>query len=315
MPEPAPHRVAVVIPCLDEARTIEAVVAEHRAALPDAVVVVVDNGSTDGTAAAAARAGAVVVRERRRGKGHAVRRGLREVDADVYLLVDGDGTYPASEARRMVQPILDDEADVVIGGRLDAASRSELRRLNRLGNRFFLAVVNLIFGARVSDLLTGYRAMSREFVRHAPILSSGFELETELTILALERGYRTVELPVRLVSRPEGSASKIRVVGDGLRILNAIFTLLRDYRPLSFFGGLGLGAILLGLGPGIFVTWEFTRTGAVRVPTAVLAVGLVLTGLILLLTGVMLTTVARRFREIDHQLIGLERALRERPRR
>jgi glycosyltransferase involved in cell wall biosynthesis len=257
----------------------------------------------------------VVVRERRRGKGHAVRRGLREVDADVYLLVDGDGTYPASEARRMVQPILDDEADVVIGGRLDAASRSELRRLNRLGNRFFLAVVNLIFGARVSDLLTGYRAMSREFVRHAPILSSGFELETELTILALERGYRTVELPVRLVSRPEGSASKIRVVGDGLRILNAIFTLLRDYRPLSFFGGLGLGAILLGLGPGIFVTWEFTRTGAVRVPTAVLAVGLVLTGLILLLTGVMLTTVARRFREIDHQLIGLERALRERPRR
>ena len=314
MPDHPKGRIAVVIPCLDEARTIEAVVAEFRAALPEATVVVVDNGSADDTAVLAARAGAVVVRERRRGKGHAVRRGLREVDAEVYLLVDGDSTYPAADARRLVQPILDDEADVVIGGRLDAASQSELRWVNRLGNRFFLATVNLIFSTSVSDLLTGYRAMSREFVRHVPILSVGFELETELTVLALERGYRTIELPVRLTSRPAGSASKIRVMGDGLRILNAIFTLLRDYRPLTFFGGLGLGAMLTGLAPGLFVTWEFSRTGLVRIPTAVLAVGLELTGMVLLVTGVLLTTVARRFRELDHQLAALDRAIRE-PRR
>ena len=178
-----------------------------------------------------------------------------------------------------------------------------------MGNQFFLAVVNSIFGARVSDLLTGYRVMSREFVKRTPILSSGFELETELTILSLERGFRTIELPVQLVRRPDGSRSKIRVVGDGLRILSAIITLLRDYRPFTFFGGLGLGACLLGLVPGLFVTWEFLHTGAVRIPTAVLATGLELAGLTSMLVGVVLTTLARRFRELDHQLAVVQRGL------
>ncbi len=309
------HRIAVIIPCLNEAITIARVLAEFRRELPGAELVVVDNGSTDSTAAIASQQGATVIRERRRGKGNAVRNALRTVEADVYLLVDGDGTYPAHEATRLLQPILDDDADVVIGGRLKDA-RSEFRLLNRLGNRLFLAVVNVIFGAQISDLLTGYRAMSRDFVKQSPVLSTGFELETELTILALERGFRTLEVPIALTSRPEGSHSKIRVLSDGLRILNAIITMLRDYRPLTFFGGVGLGAVIAGFLPGMFVTWEFLRTGQVRIPTAVLAVGLVVAGLSLILTGVVLTTLARRFREIEHHLAGLQRKLEksQRPR-
>jgi glycosyltransferase involved in cell wall biosynthesis len=302
--------VAVIIPCLDEALTIGAVLASFRRELPDARLVVVDNGSTDGTAEVASAHGAEVLYERRRGKGHAVRRAFRIVNADVYLLVDGDGTYPAEQARRLIQPILDDEADVVIGGRLDPASMGEFRPLNRLGNRLFLATVNAIFRTRISDLLTGYRAMSGDFVRRAPVLSTGFELETELTILALERDFRTIEVPITLVGRPAGSHSKIRVYGDGVRILGAIFSLLRDYRPLTFFGGLGLLSIAAGLVPGLFVTWEFTRTHEVRIPSAVLATGLELVGLMLVIAGVILATLSRRFREIDHQVAGLQREVR-----
>lgn len=302
-------RVAVIIPCLDEAPTIGGVVSDFRRELPDAQIVVVDNASNDDTATIATAHGATVLREKRKGKGNAVRKAFRLVDADVYLLVDGDGTYPAAEARRLIDPILDDEADVVIGGRLDPASSSDFRRLNRFGNRLFRATVNSIFRTKVSDLLTGYRAMSREFVKRTPVLSAGFELETELTILALERGFRTIEIPIRLASRPKGSHSKIRVAGDGLRILNAIFTLLRDYRPLTFFGGMGLLATIAGLIPGVFVTLEFTHTGQVRVPTAVLATGLELIGVSLAVTGVILTTLARRFREIDHLIAGLDQEI------
>ncbi len=302
-----PTRTAVIIPCLNEALTIRAVIADFRRALPDAAVVVVDNGSSDDTAAVAAAAGATVLRESRLGKGNAVRKALRSIEADTYLLVDGDGTYPASEAHKLLQPVLDGQADVVIGGRLDQSSQSEFHWLNRLGNRWLLATVNVIFGTRITDLLTGYRAMSREFVRRSPILSGGFELETELTILALARGFRTLEIPVKLVRRAAGSESKLRLFGDGLRILTAIFTLLRDYRPLTFFGGLGLGSMLAGIGAGVYASWDFSTTHQVRIPTAVLATGLELIGLTLILTGVILTTLARRFHEIDYQLDGLER--------
>ncbi len=305
----AAARVAVLIPCLNEEQTIAGVLDDFRRAVPGAELIVIDNASCDRTAEVAALSGATVLEEKRRGKGNAVRKALRSIDAEAYLLVDGDGTYPAGEAQRLLRPVLEGEADVVIGGRL-RDSRSDFRLLNRLGNRLFRALVNLMFGARVSDLLTGYRAMSREFVKRAPVLSTGFELETELTILALERGFRTVEVPVRLASRPDGSRSKIRLFGDGMRILNAMFTLLRDYRPLTFFGGAGLAAMLLGLAPGLFVTWEFMHTGAVRIPTAVLAVGLEIVGVVLVIAGVLLTTLARRFREIDYQLAGLDAELR-----
>src|SRR5438309_10431782 len=243
------RRVAGVIPCLNEELTIGRVLDGFRTILPGADLYVIDNNSSDQTRQVAAEHGAVVLRETRPGKGFAVRKAFREVEADIYLLVDGDNTYPAEEAGRMIQPILDGTADVVVGTRLGSRSRSELRWVNRAGHRIPLGYLHAVFGARVTDLLSGYRAVTRDFGRHAPVLSAGVELETELSVLALEREFRTVEVPVNLQPRPAGSHSKISVVGDGFRILSAIFTLLRDYRPLSFFGGAGTIRALLALLP------------------------------------------------------------------
>lgn len=311
--EPARNvRVAVIIPCLNEEATVGAVLDGFRSSLPEAALYVIDNNSTDQTAQVARARGGHVLRETRPGKGFAVRKAFREIDADVYLLVDGDDTYPAEDGGRMLAPILDGTADVVVGARLGSDSRSEFRWVNRLGNRILLWFLNRMFGAKVTDLLSGYRAMTREFVKQVPVLSVGFELETELSVLALERAFRTVEIPVRLRSRPEGSHSKISVVRDGFRILNAIFTMLRDYRPLTFFGWAGVVAAYLGILPGLFVTYEFMQRGTVRVPTAVLATGLVLSGLILMLVGVVLTALNRRFRELDHRLTLLSDELQQR---
>jgi glycosyltransferase involved in cell wall biosynthesis len=306
------RRIAVIIPCLNEEATIGRVVEKFRSVLPSAVLYVVDNNSTDGTERVARAAGAVVMRETRRGKGHAVRKAFREVEADLYILVDGDDTYPAEDAPRLLKPLIEDEADVVVATRLGSEVRSELRRINRLGNRLLLGLLNFVFGTRLTDLLSGYRIMTREYVKQAPVLASGFELETELSILAFERGFRTVEIPVRLRSRPPGSHSKIRVWGDGLRITSVILTLLRDYRPLSFFGGLGLACALLGLMPGVFVTVEFMEHGTVRIPTAVLATGLEVWAITLVLAGVILQALNRRFRELDHRLNLVEDHIRRR---
>ncbi|HEY3381650.1 MAG TPA: glycosyltransferase family 2 protein [Vicinamibacterales bacterium] len=301
-------RVVVIVPCLNEESTVGGVIDAFRLALPDAEVFVIDNGSDDGTAAVADRHGATVLRESRRGKGNAVRRAFREIDADIYVLVDGDATYPAERVRDVIAPVLDDRADVVVGARLDADSRSEFRTVNRFGNRLLLRVVNTVFAAHITDLLSGYRVMTREFVRQVPVLSVGFEVETELSILALERGFRTVEVPIRLASRPEGSRSKIRIWRDGFRILNAILTLFRDYRPLTFFGTLGVLSMLTGLAPGIAVTIEFVERGTVRIPTAVLATGLEIVGFTFALTGIVLGALSRRFRELDCRLDRIQSA-------
>jgi glycosyltransferase involved in cell wall biosynthesis len=312
MPDDFPRRIAIVIPCLNEEATIGLVVRKFRTVLPAAELYVVDNNSTDATERVAREAGATVLRETRRGKGHAVRKAFREVEADIYILVDGDDTYPAEEAPRLIQPIVDGDADVVVATRLGHDTRSEFRWVNRLGNRLLLGALNLVFGVQLTDLLSGYRVMTREYVKQAPVLASGFELETELSILAFEREFRTVEIPVRVRSRPEGSHSKIRVMGDGFRILSAILTLLRDYRPLSFFGGLGVLCAVLGLMPGIFVTIEFLERGTVRIPTAVLATGLEVWAITLVLAGVILQALNRRFRELDHRLNLVEDQTRRR---
>jgi glycosyltransferase involved in cell wall biosynthesis len=311
--EPARNvRVAVIIPCLNEEATVGAVLDSFRSSLPEAALYVIDNNSSDKTAQIAHERGAHVLRETRPGKGFAVRKAFREIEADVYILVDGDDTYPAEDADRMLEPILSGMADVVVGARLGSDSRSEFRWVNRVGNRILLWLLNTMFSSKVTDLLSGYRAMTREFVKQVPVLSVGFELETELSVLALERAFRTVEIPVHLRSRPQGSHSKISVVRDGFRILNAIFTMLRDYRPLTFFGWAGVVAAYLGILPGLFVTYEFMQRGTVRVPTAVLATGLVLSGLILMLVGIVLTALNRRFRELDHRLTLLSDELQKR---
>src|SRR5262245_57289740 len=301
-------RIAVIIPCLNEEATVGGVLDGFHASLPGASLDVIDNNSSDRTAQVALAHGAVVLLETRPGKGFAVRKAFREVEADIYLLVDGDGTYPAADATRMLEPIL--AGKVVVGARLASESGSEFRWINRAGNRILLGLLNTMFSAKVTDLLSGYRAMTREFVKQSPVLSAGFELETELSVLAMEREFRTMEIPVRLRSRPEGSFSKISVIRAGFRISHAIFMLLRDYRPFVFFGWAGVISAYLGILPGLFLTYEFMQKGTVRIPTAVLATGLVLSGLILILVGVMLAGLNRRFRDLDYRLTLLTDELR-----
>jgi glycosyltransferase involved in cell wall biosynthesis len=296
-------KIAVLIPCYNEELTVGQVVRDFRKQLPDADIYVFDNNSSDRTVELARDAGARIAFEPRQGKGYVVQAMFREVDADIYVMVDGDDTYPPAEVHKLIAPVAAGEADMAVGSRFTSRSETEIRALNRLGNRFFLNTINFIFKVKLSDILSGYRVFSRKFVKNIPIFGGGFETETELTIKALAHGYRIVELPVDLKARPEGSFSKIRVMQDGLLILNSILTLFRDYKPLTFFGAIGAFLVLIGLLPGTVVIVEFIKTGLVpRLPSAVLAVGLVLSGLLAMVVGIVLHTIARRFQELDHQL-------------
>jgi glycosyltransferase involved in cell wall biosynthesis len=288
--------VAVLVPCYDEVTTIGTVVRRFRRALPDAVVYVFDNGSTDGSAEEAAAAGATVIAEARRGKGHVVQSMFRKVEADVYVMVDGDDTYPADVVETLIAPILDGTADMVVGSRLHQAAHSQLRPFNRLGNRFFRWLLGRVFAVRLTDLLSGYRAFSRRLVRGVPLFGGGFETETEMTIKALHRGFRIREVPVDLVPRPPGSHSKIRMIHDGLLILTTILALFRDYKPLTFFGGAGLVAIAAALAAG------GCALGTARLGWALLSAVLFIVGALAVTAGLVLHTVARHFQELDLHL-------------
>ena len=308
----AEPRIAVLIPCYNEELTIADVISQFRAELPDADIYVFDNNSTDRTVEKARAAGALIFHEKRQGKGYVVQSMFRKINADVYVMVDGDGTYPAPEVHRLIEPILTDEADIVVGSRLHRDATSQITIPNRLGNRFFLYVLNYTLGTRITDMLSGYRAFNRGFVKGVPLFGGGFETETELTIKALNRGFRIVEVPVNLTTRPEGSFSKIRIFRDGFLILNTLLSLFRDYKPLTFFGAVGLLIIALGLIPGVIVVYEFIQTGLVpRLPSAVLAVGLILCGLLLITVGLILHTIVRRSQELDHQIRTLTDDLRQ----
>jgi glycosyltransferase involved in cell wall biosynthesis len=300
------HRVAVLIPCYNEELTVRQVVEDCRAALPEADIYVFDNNSKDKTAEIAKAAGAIVRFEKRQGKGFVLQRMFREIDADVYVMIDGDSTYPANEAQKLIEPVINDGADMVIGSRMMSASNSEFKRLNRFGNQLFLRTINSIFKVELTDILSGYRAFSRKFVKNIMLFAGGFDTETEMTIKALARGYQIVEIPVDLTNRPDGSSSKIRVVRDGTLILKMIFSLFRDYKPLTFFGGIGLAMMVVGLVLGAFVVYEFFETGLVlRFPTAILATGLELAGMLSVTVGLILHTIARRSLEIEHQVQAL----------
>jgi glycosyltransferase involved in cell wall biosynthesis len=296
------NRIAVLIPCLNEEKTIGQVVRDFRRELPGAGVYVFDNASTDATAQRALEAGAIVCPEERRGKGFVVQSMFQRVEADLYVMVDGDNTYPAAEVHRLLEPVAQGRCDMAVGSRLLAAG-SSFRRLNLLGNHFFLRVINGVFGTRLTDVLSGYRAMNRAFVQGLPLFVTGFEVEVELTIKALVRGFRIQEVPTALRDRPEGSHSKLRKLRDGTRILWTILALVRDYKPLSVFGAVGAVLLLAGLVTGSVVVAEYARTGLIqRLPTAVLAVGLVLAGMLSTFAGLLLHTVNRRFQELDHLL-------------
>jgi glycosyltransferase involved in cell wall biosynthesis len=289
--------IAVLIPCRDEAVTIAGVVSDFRRALPGARVYVYDNNSNDNTAERAAAAGAIVRAENRQGKGHVVRRMFADIDADAYVLVDGDGTYEAAAAPAMVQMLLHQQLDMVTGVRVDT-SRTSYRPGHRLGNQVLTGVVRRVFGDRISDMLSGYRVFSRRFVKSFPALSTGFETETEFTVHALELAMPLGEVRTRYRERPEGSSSKLHTYRDGIRILRTILNLIRDERPLMFFAACGFAAILVGFLLGLPVVGEFMRTGLVpRLPTAVLAVAFIILGFLSITCGLILDSVARGRKE------------------
>jgi glycosyltransferase involved in cell wall biosynthesis len=298
-------RIAVLIPCYNEQHTIGKVVRDFKAQLPDADIYVYDNNSTDNSSEEALKAGATVRQETRQGKGNVMRSMFHQIDADIYVMVDGDSTYPADKVHDLIKPIQDGTADMTIGSRLHSRSKSQFKLLNRLGNKLFLFLMNTMFNVRLTDLLSGYRAFNRNIVI-LPLLSKGFDIETELTLKTIERNHRIKEIPVDLIPRPEGSSSKISIIGDGFLIFNAIFSVVRDYKPLTAFGLFGLMLVLCGFVPGYVVVKEFIETGVVlHVPLAILSVGVVLSGLFVIFIGLVLHTIAHRFQELDYQLQNL----------
>ena len=292
-------RIAVLVPCRNEAATVAKVVTAFRGALPQCVVYVYDNGSTDGTALAARGAGAIVRTEPRPGKGGVVRRMLGEVDADVYVIVDGDATYDAASAQRMVDELVANDLDMVTAIRDEQGDGAAYRRGHRLGNRAFNALLGALFGARPGDMLSGYRVLSRRFAKSFPAASRGFEIETELTVHALEQRLPTAEIRTPYYERPAGSQSKLSTYGDGLRILWMTAKLYRDERPLAFFGAFALAFGVAGLVLGGSVVIEYMETRLVpRFPTAILATGLMLLAFLALGCGLILHNVARGQREM-----------------
>ena len=308
-PGAAGRGVAVLVPCYNEEPTVARVVARFREELPGARVYVFDNNSTDRTVEEAERAGAVVFTERRQGKGYVVQSMFRQVDADFYVMVDGDDTYPAEAVHGLLAPVVAGEADMSVGSRLHAESQSQFRRRNRMANRLVRSTLNFIFRVELTDILSGYRAFSREFVKGLPLFGGGFEIETELTIKAVERGFRLVEVPVDLTHRPEGSHSKIQFLRDGFLILNTTLALFRDYKPLTFFGGVGLFLLLLACAAGAAGLLGFG--GAVPGTLLVFAAaGLFACGLLSLTAGLILHSIARRSQEFEYHVRVLTDELR-----
>lgn len=291
-------RIAVLLPCYNEAAAIAQTIEGFRAALPDATIYVYDNNSKDDTVRVAREAGAVVRTERTQGKGNVVRRMFADVDADVYVLSDGDATYDATAAPRMIERLLTEQLDMVVGTRESDATEA-YRRGHRFGNRMLTGCVTWIFGQTFSDILSGYRVFSNRFVKSFPALSEGFEIETEISVHALELKMPVAEVPTSYAARPEGSESKLSTYRDGFRILRLILNLYRIEKPVAFFGLVSVFfmALALGLSIDLFVT--FFQTGLVpRIPTAILSTGLVMLGILSLVCGLILDTVTRGRREV-----------------
>jgi glycosyltransferase involved in cell wall biosynthesis len=290
-------RIAVLVPCYNEELTIGNVVRAFRSQLPRATIYVYDNNSTDGTIEVAIAAGAICRSESKQGKGNVVRRMFADIEADVYVLVDGDDTYDATSVSRLIEPVLYQQADMVNAVRI-ATGKQAYRRGHQFGNVLLTSVLSQTFGNQCTDMLSGYRAMSRRFVKSFPALSEGFEIETEITVHALELGLRIVEISAPYKERPEGSISKLNTVRDGIRILGVILLLLKAERPFRFFASMSLVVFLVMaiLATPLIIT--YLETGLVpRLPTAVLVTGLAITGLLTLTSGIILETVTRGRRE------------------
>lgn len=293
-------KIAVLIPCYNESKTIAKVVSDYHAALPEAEIFVYDNNSSDHTDEIAREAGATVRYEYRQGKGNVIRTMFREIEADCYLMIDGDDTYPAENAREMVDLVLEKKVDMVVGDRLSATYYTENKRpFHNMGNRVVKGLVNTIFRGNISDIMTGYRAFSYQFVKSFPVISQGFEIETEMTIHALDKNLSIRSVAVEYRDRPEDSVSKLNTYSDGFKVLRTIARLFKEYRPLGFFGLFAAVFGLAGLIMFIPVLAEFFRTGLVpRFPTLIVS-GVMLTfALLMLVCGFILDTVAKKHRQL-----------------
>ena len=298
------QKIAVLIPCYNESKTIEKVVKDYKKALPEADIYVYDNNSKDHTDEIAKKAGAIVKYEYRQGKGNVIRSMFRDIDADCYLMIDGDDTYPAENAREMCDLVLNGRADMVIGDRLSSTYFTENKRpFHNFGNRIVRLLINKLFNNHIKDIMTGYRAFSYDFVKGFPVLSKGFEIETEMTIHAVDKNYKLVEMSVTYRDRPEGSVSKLNTYSDGMKVLKTIAVLFKEYKPMGFFGLISLLLVLISL---IFLIPPFAgyfATGEVaKFPSLIVGCFILLTSILSLMCGIILQVIVKKDRQ-QYELI------------
>ncbi|MGP4059107.1 glycosyltransferase family 2 protein [Halobacillus sp. H74] len=308
-------RIAVLLPCYNEEQTIGEVIEDFRKELPEADIYVYDNNSKDRTSEVAAEHGAIVKKEMRQGKGHVVRSMFRDIDADYYVMADGDRTYPAKFVHQLLEPLRRQEANIVIGDRLSNGTYVEenKRKFHNLGNNLVRGLINFLYKSDLKDIMTGYRAFDRLFVKSMPVMSPGFEIETEMTIHTLDKRFSIKEIPIDYQDRPEGSESKLNTFSDGYKVLNKIFTLFKEYKPMLFFSFWSIILLVLGLAAGIPVLVEFANTGFItKVPSAILAVGLVILSVLSFGCGLILDTVAANFKkQFEWELNKIKQDMKE----
>lgn len=293
-------KIAILIPCYNEAQTIEKVITDYKKVLPNADIYVYDNNSTDGTDKIAKKAGAIVKYEYKQGKGNVIRSMFREIKADCYLMIDGDDTYPAENAKEMCNLILENKADMVIGDRLSSTYFKENKRpFHNFGNKIVRFLINKLFNNNVKDIMTGYRSFSYEFVKSFPVLSKGFEIETEMTIHAVDKNFKIVEIPIAYRDRPKGSNSKLNTYSDGIKVLKTIATLFEEYKPAFFFNILSIILMVISLFFIVPVFAEYYQTGLVpKFPTLIVGCFILLVAILLCIAGIILQVIVKKHKQL-----------------
>lgn len=301
------NKIAVLIPCYNESKTIEKVIKDYQKALPEANIYVYDNNSSDKTAEIAARTGAIVRYEYRQGKGNVIRSMFRDIDSDCYIMIDGDDTYPAEHAKEIVDLVLNKGVDMVIGDRLSSTYFEENKRpFHNLGNKVVRFLINKLFKSNVRDIMTGYRGFSKQFVKSFPVLSKGFEIETEMTIHSLDKNFLLEEIPVQYRDRPEGSVSKLNTFSDGFKVLHTIATLFKEYKPFIFFSTISISLCLLSLVFFIPVFIEYLNTGLVlRFPTLIVCGFIAIIALLMWTSGIILEVIAKKHKQNFEILLNI----------
>lgn len=298
------EKIAVLIPCYNEELTIEKVIKDFRKELPEADIYVYNNNSKDRTKEIAIKNGAIVVDEYKQGKGNVVRSQFRDIEADIYVMVDGDDTYPAEFIHQLIEPVRNGQADMTIGDRLSNGTyqKENKRPFHEFGNNLVKKAINVLFDTKLKDIMTGYRVFNKRFVKNMPVLSPKFEIETEMSLYALDKKYIIKEIPILYRDRPEGSSSKLNTVGDGIKVVKTIARMFKDYKPFKFFGVIALILFIIGLAIGIPVLVEFFKTAYItKVPSAILATGFMGLAAVSLQCGIVLDTITRQHKE-DYEL-------------